>query len=131
VAHILRRNAGQMVRPRVLVVEDDAATREMLVDFLGLEGFAVEHAPNGLVALDRVQAHRPHVILLDLLMPVMDGPTFAATYRTVPGPHAPLIVMTASPSLTDTLAAIQPAAVLHKPFEIADLRAVLDQVLGH
>jgi CheY-like chemotaxis protein len=68
-----RRPRPDTYRARVLVVEDDVPTCEMLVEFLRLEGFAVDRAPNGRIALDRVQAHRLDVVLLDLLMPVMDG----------------------------------------------------------
>src|SRR5919202_3682415 len=104
---------------RVLVVEDDVDTADMVVDFLGLEGFTVAHAHTGQAALDRLdRGDRPDVILLDMLMPVMDGPTFAAAYRARPGPHAPIIAMTASASLADAIAALQRAAVLPKPFEL-------------
>ena len=63
-----------MTRPTVFVVEDDADTREMLCRFLELEGYHVESAVNGQQALERLHAGaHPSVILLDLMMPVMDG----------------------------------------------------------
>ena len=114
----------------ILVVDDDVATGDMLVDLLGAEGYTVEHARHGVDALVRVQAQPPDVILLDLVMPVMDGPTFAAAYRGHPGPHAPIIAMTASTSLVDAIAALRPAAVLQKPFELAALLDVVREALA-
>jgi CheY-like chemotaxis protein len=64
----------RVTQGKVLIVEDDAETREMIGRFLELEGFAVEVAANGRQALDRLDAGaRACVILLDLMMPVMDG----------------------------------------------------------
>ena len=63
-----------MSQPTVLIVEDDADTRDMIGRFLELEGYAVETAANGRQALDRLDAGASAcVILLDLMMPVMDG----------------------------------------------------------
>ncbi|MEO8075298.1 MAG: response regulator [Acidobacteriota bacterium] len=58
----------------IFIVEDDLDTREMLEHFLRMEGFQVETAANGKVALERLNGGtRASVILLDLMMPVMDG----------------------------------------------------------
>ncbi|MEP6918099.1 MAG: response regulator [Acidobacteriota bacterium] len=58
----------------VFIVEDDLDTREMLEHFLRMQGFQVETAANGKVALERLNGGtRASVILLDLMMPVMDG----------------------------------------------------------
>ncbi|MDQ7825212.1 MAG: response regulator [Candidatus Eremiobacteraeota bacterium] len=65
----------------VLVVEDDLPTREMLRKMLEKAGWAVTDAENGLVALERVKEQMPAVILLDLLMPGMDGFEFFAELR--------------------------------------------------
>ena len=63
-------------RRRVLVVEDDAPTREMMKAILKKDKWVVDEAENGLVALQRVEAEIPDAILLDLIMPVMDGFNF-------------------------------------------------------
>ena len=60
----------------VLVVEDDQDLRDMLADVLTDEGFDVRTAAHGELALAMLEQWRPHVILLDLNMPVMDGWTF-------------------------------------------------------
>ena len=57
----------------VLVVDDDREIRETLATILDEEGFAVRQASNGLEALEEMAAHEPDVVLLDLLMPVMNG----------------------------------------------------------
>jgi CheY-like chemotaxis protein/nitrogen-specific signal transduction histidine kinase len=80
----------------VLVVEDDAATREMLRRLLEKEGWQVTEAENGRVGLERLEKHAPNVILLDLMMPEMDG--FAFVEELQKGPlrrSIPVIVITA------------------------------------
>ena len=58
---------------RVLVVDDEPKAVELLQDFLTLKGYAVITAPNGQEALRKVKEERPHLILLDICMPKMDG----------------------------------------------------------
>jgi len=65
----------------VLVVEDDAATRELLRRQLEADGWRVDEAENGRAGLDAVSRRVPSLILLDLMMPVMDGCQFAAELR--------------------------------------------------
>lgn len=65
----------------VLVVEDDASTRELLRRQLESEGWQVSEAENGRAALSALEQQRPSLILLDLMMPVMDGCQFAAELR--------------------------------------------------
>ncbi|MHC5035651.1 MAG: ATP-binding response regulator, partial [Planctomycetota bacterium] len=92
---ILRRYHSKTTPRSVLVVEDDAGTREMLRRVLEKEGWAVEQAQNGQVALDRMAAATPSLIVLDLIMPVMDGFEFALRVRKVePWHDIPIIVVT-------------------------------------
>ncbi|NIR29630.1 MAG: response regulator [Gammaproteobacteria bacterium] len=81
----------------VLIVEDEAATREWLRRLLVEEGFEVTEAENGRVALERLGESRPDLILLDLIMPQMDGFEFLSALRRVPGyADVPVIVVTAA-----------------------------------
>jgi hypothetical protein len=81
---------------RVLVVEDDAATRELLRRFLEAEDWAVDEAENGEAGLEAVRRRAPTLVLLDLMMPVMDGCQFAAELRKNPAWGAiPVVVITA------------------------------------
>ncbi|RYC29625.1 response regulator [Lichenibacterium minor] len=80
----------------VLVVDDDADTRQRLRAFLEKDGWGVIEAENGREGLDRVEAGRPGVILLDLTMPVMDGFTFLQHLRGRPDcVDLPVVVLTA------------------------------------
>ena len=65
--------------PRVLVVDDNATNRNVLCRRLERQGYAVEEAPNGEAALDRIATESFDVVLLDIMMPVMDGFEVLAT----------------------------------------------------
>ena len=65
----------------VLVVDDDASIRDLLAEELRYSGYSVITARNGSEALDRLHVTMPDVIVLDLMMPVMDGWTFVERYR--------------------------------------------------
>jgi CheY-like chemotaxis protein len=73
---------------RVLVVEDSPALRHLLAMALADEGYAVHTAADGARALELLERLAPCLILLDLRMPVMDGPAFARAYRA-PAPPPP------------------------------------------
>ena len=80
----------------VLVVEDDPATRALTRSILEKEGWAVREAENGRVALESMERERPRLILLDLMMPEMDGFEFADRVRRHPEWHSiPIVVVTA------------------------------------
>src|SRR5690606_21429430 len=79
-----------------LVVEDDPATREMLRRILKKDGWNVVEAENGRVALERMAVAEPAVILLDLMMPEMDGFAFVDALRQHPEWRGiPVVVLTA------------------------------------
>jgi len=80
----------------VLVVEDDAATRELLCRLLEGDGWTAATAANGRIALQALEFEVPSLILLDLMMPVMNGWQFAAELRKRPAwREIPVIVLTA------------------------------------
>ena len=80
----------------VLVIEDDAPTRDIISRTLQKEGWLVAEAENGRAGLERVAVKRPDVILLDLMMPVMDGLEFLRELRsTAAGRAIPVIIVTA------------------------------------
>jgi CheY-like chemotaxis protein len=83
--------------PRVLVVEDDLSAREMMRRLLIGEGWAVSVAINGREALERLTTEQPNLILLDLMMPEMDGFEFLVEFRKDPkSATTPVIVVTAA-----------------------------------
>lgn len=65
-----------MTTKRVLIIEDERPLREAFTYLLQSEGFLVESAENGKVGLSKLATFKPHLILLDMLMPVMDGAAF-------------------------------------------------------
>ncbi len=65
----------------VLVVDDDVEIRQMLCVLLQINGFATDEAEDGLAALQRVRRNRPDIIVLDVMMPNMDGVTFCRLLR--------------------------------------------------
>ena len=114
---------------RVLVVEDDPSTRELLVRLLTARGHAVSEASDGQAALDVLAATPPAMIMLDLMMPKMDGFQFLHEMRSNPGwDGIPVIVVTAkdlSPSERERLAS-EADVVLRKG--ALDREALLRQV---
>ena len=81
----------------VLVIEDDGPTRDILRHLLLGEGCRVSEAQNGRIGLERLDADAPDLILLDLMMPEMDGFAFLGAFRQLPGhENIPVIVVTAA-----------------------------------
>jgi len=113
---------------RVLVVDDDRGIREFVCTVLADEGYEVSEAIDGRQALEHADRVRPDVILLDMRMPVMDGWEFARTYRQRPGPHAPIVIVTAALDVAKEAKDIGADGFLAKPFQLDDL---LDLVERH
>ena len=112
---------------RVLVVDDNEVIRELVSDVLGWAGHVTETAPDGLAALEVVRRWSPDVIVLDAMMPRMDGCAFARTYRRLPGPHAPIIALTAAGDGPARAAAMHAAGFVGKPFDPDELL----RLVGH
>ncbi len=105
----------------ILLVDDDESILSTVEFLLTDEGYPVMVAANGSEALARAAAQTPCLILLDMKMPVMDGWAFAAAYRDSPGPHAPIIVMTAAHDSHQRAAEIAADDVIAKPFDVNHL----------
>jgi CheY-like chemotaxis protein len=110
----------------VLVVDDDADIRTLVQTVLVDEGYEVLVAPDGKQALEVVQARQPKVVLLDMNMPVMDGPSFcqALGERHLRARPA-IVVMTASNEAPAFRAHCAAADTLGKPFALDELCAVV------
>jgi CheY-like chemotaxis protein len=112
---------------RVLVVEDDPDLRQALRTVLESESYEILVAEHGEDALAQIVDITPDVILLDMRMPRMDGWAFADRYRQMPGPHAPIIVISAAADAARNATEIGAAGYVPKPFEIARLLAAIDR----
>ena len=102
----------------VLVVDDDPAIRDILETALEDEGYTVECAANGQEALDKADQCQPHAVVLDVMMPVLDGWEFLAHWSRRPvEQQAPVLVVSAVGGLR---AAVQLGArdFLAKPFDV-------------
>ena len=111
---------------RVLVVEDNDDLRGLLRDVLDDAGFEVEAVANGAEALEIVHDWQPAAIVLDLMMPVMDGAAFLRERRQVPGlASVPALVLTAHPYHHRLLDGLSPTAVLRKPYDVDELIAAV------
>lgn len=110
----------------ILVVDDDEAILDIVADVLRFEGYPVETAIDGVVALEVVERDRPALVLLDMRMPRLDGWGFARTLRER-GIELPILVMTAARDAAGWAAEIGAQGYLAKPFDIGEL---LDAVRG-
>jgi CheY-like chemotaxis protein len=117
-----RREAPNEMLPTVavLVVDDDEDTREMLAALLDRAGYSTATACNGLEALELLKTVRPQLILLDVFMPEMDGPTFRQEQRRHwDWLHIPTIVMTGAAD--EPMLDIAVEETLRKPVRAAEL----------
>ncbi len=110
---------------RVLVVDDHPAIRSLLEAALSLEGYAVRTAAHGRAALEQVSAFRPCVILLDLVMPVLDGWGFLDGYRGLPGGDARIVTMAAGPGNPRQAGDLSVHDHVRKPFDLDQLLALV------
>src|SRR5439155_12040940 len=107
---------------RVLVVDDEPMVRDTLGQVLADEGYVVDLAVDGETALERVHAARPDAILLDLMMPGMNGRQFLQALRDDPTyANVPVLIMTAVHGLEVNLATLGASEVVEKPFNVDEL----------
>lgn len=114
---------------RILVVDDDPAIRRLLQRLLQQEGYIVDVAGDGQAALARIREERPDLLLLDLMMPVMDGWGLYRQLRTDNDIHLPVIIMTAGERIGRARHDFPDAEVVAKPFDIDHLLQLIQQSL--
>lgn len=91
---------------KILVVEDEMTNREVAEVILRSQGYEVIVASNGLEGIERARLHRPHLIVMDILMPVLDGLSASRELKADPETaHIPILVVTAKASNSDRDAA--------------------------
>ena len=115
---------------RILVVDDDRAVRESLRRSLQFNGYQVELAGDGQQALDAVTAQRPDAMVLDVMMPRLDGLEVCRRLRGT-GDDLPILVLTARDAVSDRVAGLDAGAddYLPKPFALEELLARLRALL--
>lgn len=115
----------------ILVVDDEPQVVWMLQFSLEAEGYQTLSARDGRTALDEVREHHPRVVLLDIMMPMMDGWAFLEELQEIPKDERPrVIVVSARSSLRDRAKAAELGAdaFVAKPFNVDDLLVVLHDV---
>jgi DNA-binding response OmpR family regulator len=115
--------------PRILVVEDDLTVSEVVTRYLEREGFVVEVAYDGAVALERALADPPELVVLDLMIPSLDG--FEVCRRLRAAAPVPVIMLTARGEESDRIAGLELGAddYVSKPFSPRELTARIKAVL--
>jgi len=113
----------------VLVVDDDPDIRELLVSVLSEDGYETKAAGNGRVALELLERWRADVVVLDLMMPVMDGWTFAERIREKKM-QIPIVVLSAANDLRAHARRIGAADIVSKPFDLDTLLPRIAKAAG-
>jgi CheY-like chemotaxis protein len=121
-------SSGAVSGSRVLVVDDDPDIRELLCAVLQDDGWEARPAANGKAALAVLEHWNPDLIVLDLMMPVMDGWTFAD--RMHERWQIPIVVLSAANNVAAHAQKLGAVAVVPKPFDIAQLLPTLQSAAG-
>ncbi|MFE3326649.1 response regulator transcription factor [Streptomyces sp. NPDC059176] len=121
---------GDDGRDRILIVDDEPAVREALQRSLAFEGYGTEVAADGVEALAKVASYDPHLVVLDVQMPRMDGLTAARRIRSA-GSTLPILMLTARDTVGDRVTGLDAGAddYLVKPFELDELFARIRALL--
>jgi DNA-binding response OmpR family regulator len=118
------------MNPRLLIIEDERPMRTALADALSAEGYRVLTAADGQAGLDRALAEKPDLILLDLMMPKLDGFTLCGELRRL-GHSVPVLMLTAKGLTEDRVKGLDAGAddYLVKPFSTEELLARVRAIL--
>jgi two-component system response regulator MtrA len=111
------------MNPKILVIDDDNALREMVGIVLSAAGFTPEYCPDGDQALEKFKQFNPDLVLLDVMLPGKDGIKVCREIRTIAG--TPIIMLTAKTETTDVVLGLEAGAddYIVKPFEPSVLTA--------
>jgi len=127
---VIAATAGGAPRPRVLVVDDDRAVRESLRRSLEFNGYDVALAEDGAQALAGIGSAHPDVVIMDVMMPRLDGLEATRALRAA-GNDVPILVLTARDAIGDRVEGLDAGAddYLTKPFALQELLARLRALL--
>jgi two-component system chemotaxis response regulator CheY len=116
----------------ILLVEDDIDVREALLEALRDKGYTVDAAVDGLQAMQVLRdGARPGVILLDLMMPRMDGVEFRKAQRADPAlADLPVVLLSADARMDEKARALKVQGAVRKPIDLAQLYGIIDRIRG-
>lgn len=113
-------------QPTILIVDDDPAIRKMMVEVLNLEGYPTETAENGRVALELLAHSGPRVVVLDLLMPEVDGWGVMRALEENPNERAKhRVILVSALQYLETAQDLRVDGKLVKPFTVEQLLSVV------
>jgi len=118
--------------PKILVIDDDAGVRGLVADVLEAEGFEVLTAEDGFAGLRAIESAKPDCVVLDIMMPGMDGHHVLQRIRSGAGPHLPVVMLTAAADDAQAWQAWTEGVdyFLAKPFDPLELLRFLDNLFG-
>lgn len=118
------------MKVKILIVEDDEFTSEGLKSVLEDSNYDVDLASNGLIAVDKIKSSEYHLIITDLMMPVMDGIQLLNRLKDICN-SIPVIIITAYDNIENMLTAYQFGVVeiLDKPFDISELLDLVEEII--
>ena len=118
---------------KLLMIEDDERLAGMVSDYLAASGYQVSHAPDAGTGLERLQQAPPELVILDLMLPDMDGLQVCQRIRSLPGAtgQVPVLMLTAKGDPMDRIIGLEMGAddYLPKPFEPRELLARIRAIL--
>ena len=114
---------------KALVVEDDSNIAELLRLYMGKDGFEVTIAPDGGKAVEMFESYQPDIVLLDIMLPIMDGWQVCGEIRKTS--KVPIIMLTAKGETGDKISGLEMGAddYITKPFEVKELLARVHAVM--
>ena len=115
---------------RLLIVEDDPSVAQFMAMVLSDEGYEVAVASTGEEALQLLESARPDLVLLDMILPAMQGAAVLEEMRRRAGPDLPLIVMTAKREGGVPVEEMGAQGLLEKPFDLGELLEQVQRVVG-
>jgi len=118
---------------KILVVDDETGFTDALSDVFTARGYAVTAAHDGEEALEKMRGDRPDLVILDIMMPKMDGLKVAATLRSDNVlKDVPVVMLTARTEVGDTKQGLElgAAAYVAKPFRMESLLGIVDGLIG-
>ena len=124
-------NAKIRIPPKILVIDDDRTLTTLLDSTLAAAGFQVTAASNGIKGLSAYHANTPDVIILDIMMPEMDGFTFVQEFKRLGGDVSatPIIVLSSRDKMQDIFAIEGINDYIVKPFQMEDLLRKIERHL--
>lgn len=117
------------MKRRILLIEDDAALRMLYEDELGEEGYEVLSARDGKEGVRRYEQERPDLIVLDIVMPVMDGIEVLKRIRKIDGNQIPIILHTSHPKYLECPDIHEANALILKSADLEELKEAIVQFL--